>query len=312
MISSFSSLIRVAMINILVFIMAIAAYPSFAAADSVASYKLPSISSTYTIEYRNTSQSDLFPLMQSSKPPGETNEQSQVRTEELSRSVITSISGLCETHVIGKDTDGYLVRFRMPKAKVRFVVDGRSASEEITKISRLLSLGVIFSQTPSGAIKKLWLDPSAGQVVMGSIKTLLAMTQVVMPEEGVSAKSWDTTEQDQTGSHLVRYTREAGTDTIIRFRKQKISHIKPRKTVGMQNNQLEPAYIPQGSMLVEFAGASGRFTSISGTESYSIVINNNSVGHSNTDFSMRFLKAATLSSTAQIDVLKKHQNSLST
>lgn len=287
--------------------------PALAQPNEILSHSFnPGTTSSFSIEYHNNSHSNLHPLMDDATQPAPAGDQTKPSTTGLERTVQASIHGTCEMIDLGSENGDLLVHFRMPGARIVLIVDGQPASEEIRQISGVLAKGFVFSRSPSGNIRNIWLDSTAGSVAQGSIKILLALTQVVFSEQTQQEiKFWDVAEQDQTGSYQVRYTREDDAGALAVFRKQKQLYL-PIKEKKRASRQLMPAsYKPQGSMRIEFEAAKGRLHSISGTDSHDIIIGDKTAGRSETTFSMVFLQGSKLTPKALSARLEKHRKSLS-
>ena len=287
--------------------------PALAQPNEILSHSFnPGTTSSFSIEYHNNSHSNLHPLMEDATQPAPAGGQTKPPTTGLERTVQASIHGACEMSDLGSENGDLLVHFSMPGARIVLVVDGQPASEEIRQISGVLAKGFVFSRSPSGSIRKIWLDPAAGSVAQGSIKILLALTQVVFSEQTQQEiKFWDVTEQDQTGSYQVRYTREDDAGVLAVFHKQKQSYL-PIKEKRRASRQLMPAsYKPRGSMRIEFDATGGRLHSLSGTDSHDIIIGDKTAGRSETTFSMVFLQGSKLTPNALSARLGKHRKSLS-
>jgi len=267
----------------------------------------PGATRLYRLDYHNVATSDLQPIFKeigdaaSSQPP-----------PSLKRSVEAAIRGEVRIVTLSRDTEQSLVRYQLRNGTVRLSVDGRQADHEVAVIRSSLAAGIVVSRSLQGQIRGVWLPPGLGLTPQGVIKTLLALTQVVLPrEDEVPATPWETVEEEQDGRFRIAYTplkRESqpGNPAMVVFAKEKRQHLPDEAPRLSSRQRLPVTYLPSGAMLVVFDGKQGAVREIQGSESTTIRMGTQSVGTSTTTFSMVLQHSSRLSRAATARLLQAH------
>lgn len=259
-----------------------------------------------TVDYSNVSSSDLNPVFEDIKTPDSA--EPPAAQAGLKRAIEVRIRGKAELSVIGREGEDQLVRLRMHAAEVSLVSDGLSANTEIGNIAECLRNGVVSAISSHGNVNKVWIRPEFGATAASSARTLISLTQFVLPEmDGKKVESWEAKEEDQTGRYKVRYSRQAGNGRMTSFNKEKLVFLPPKaKKSRTRNITLPVAYQPRGGMVVSFDTVTGQLLSIEGSESYDIVINGRNVGISETSFKLKRAGFSRMPAKKRAALLKEH------
>jgi hypothetical protein len=273
----------------------------------------PPVGTSYvhTIEYHNVADSDLQPVFDQVRSEAGDAEAGGGQAVGLRRTTAIDVRGTLRITIIGKSGPNVLVAYQLSELSGSFTVDGAPNPEQLTNVARQANGGVFGLVTPQGRVVGLWFPPSMDLVPRSFTRTLISLTQCVVPAQ-LSQAAWQVEEEDQNGPYLARYSRVegAGDATGTRLRKEKLRYSQPSAPRHSSRKVIPTTYHPTGGLDVILDSARNLVTSIRGTESLSIFINDKRVGSSETSFRLELASAESVGRDG-LATLRKSQASLS-
>jgi hypothetical protein len=243
----------------------------------------------YHVDYRNSSQSNIQPVFEDMKKASP-NSGSTTAPVGLKRTVDASLYGKLELTILRHENENFLVMFRMPEIELKLIVDGANAVVEKEIIRRELKNGIYALLSPRGSIAGVSFDSSIDVGTQSVIRTLLALTQCVLPHpEQQNWKQWEVEELDQTGRYRIRYSQlqdKLPHKKTVSLKKEKLRYIQPKVTKSRSKAAMLIEYIPSGAFSISLDSATGNIRSIKGEEKLKIIMSDRDVGQSETSFAL--------------------------
>ena len=235
---------------------------------------------TYQISYRSSSSSNfrgLFGDLKTSEPEG------KERSSGLAFSFETTVKGNLTSTVLEQRGDGILVVYRMRSLLVTLIANGYEDTQQAESIRAELEKEVFAFVSPLGKIHSVLFDPSMGNLAQSYARAILALTQFTFPGEQISeSDSWEVQEEDPSGQYIAAYQRcqdTKGTETSMKtFCKKKNRYLEEHPMGATGPITIPKRIIPKGEFVALFDFAVGGLSSLKGSESQNILIQNRKVG----------------------------------
>lgn len=249
---------------------------------------------TYQLTYSSTSSSDfrvLFGDTKSLEPKAKDG------PSGLAFSFDTTVKGELDRTVLGEKGEGYLVAFRMRNLLVTLIANKYNDIQQAEAIRSELEKEVFVVITPQGMIRSVWMDPAMGDLAKSYTRVILALTQFVFPVDQSQEKSrWEIQEEDPSGQYIATYQiyREENakvTKTSVKSyckKKKRYLEYPPKTKTGPV--EISKTIVPKGKFVAHFDLATGGLSSMRGSESQTILVQNKKVGEATNHFQMELVR----------------------
>ncbi|MFP6737718.1 MAG: HEAT repeat domain-containing protein [Planctomycetota bacterium] len=140
-------------------------------------------------------------------------------SENPAVTLIDSTSGILSIRAYEELPAGWVLGFEFSEVKTAVEAVDASELEPADELSEEMNAEVLVLLAPSGKFRKLVFPSSTGTNARNSIRNLMALFQVVLPEDK-SRTEWQVEEEDTTGTYLASYrkNRNAKGTSIIKSR----------------------------------------------------------------------------------------------
>lgn len=256
---------------------------------------------TYRISYSSSSSSDfrvLFGDIKSSETKGKD------RPPGLAFSFETTVKGDLETTILEKRAEGYLAAYRMRNLLLTLIVNGYNDTEQAETVRAELEREVFALISPQGKILSVLLDPSMGDLSQSYARAILALSQFVFPLEQIpESDPWEVQEEDPSGQYIAIYQICKNKDTKVTetslksFCKKKKHYLEDRPRSKTGPVEVPKTIIPKGEFMALFDFASGGLSSLKGSESQTILIQDKEVGQVTNTFHIASLRKEIMNSS---------------
>ncbi len=262
-------------------------------------------STTYQLSYSSSSSSDfrvLFGDVKSSEP------KKRDMPSGLAFSFETSVKGELAMTILEKRGDSYLVVYRMQNLLVTLIANQYNDTQQAEAVRSDLEREVFALVSPQGKIHSVLLDPSTGELAQSYTRAILALTQFVFPMEKITeGAEWEVQEEDTSGRYLATYRIcEKETDipkaSLKSFCKKKIRYIEETQRSKTGPIELPKKIIPEGEFVALFDFASGGLSSLKGSESQTILIQDKEVGQVTNTFHIALLRKEIMKSSEGVSL----------
>ncbi len=256
---------------------------------------------TYKLNYSSSSSSDfrvLFGDLKSSEPKGKD------MPSGLAFSFETSVKGELTMTILEKKGDGYLVVYRMGNLHVTLIANQYQDKLQAETVRSGLEREIFANVTPQGKIHSVLMDPRMGDLSQSYARAILSLTQFVFPLEQVpEGDKWEVQEEDPSGKYIAIYQIckaediKASTTSVRSFCKRKTHYLEDRPKEKKGQLEISKTIIPKGEFIAIFDSVGGVLSSLRGSESQTILIQNKKVGHVTNSLSLEFLRKDVLKSS---------------
>lgn len=239
-------------------------------------------STTYQLSYSSSSFSDfrvLFGDVKSSEPKGKD------MPPGLAFSFETSVKGELAMTILEKRGIDYLVVYRMQNLLVTLIANQYNDTQQAEAVRSDLEKEVFALITPLGKIHSVLLDPSTGELAQSYTRAILALTQFVFPMEKITeGAEWEVQEEDTSGQYIATYRickdEDANvTKTSVKsFCKKKNYYLEEHPKSRKGPAEVPKKIIPEGEFMARFDFAESGLSSLRGSESQTILIQDKKVG----------------------------------
>ena len=239
----------------------------------------------YQLRFRSDAKYD-FTVLLDEKPSaaGKRTTAASALTQELQVTLVADI----EITVIARvgSLQRVMLRFIRPDVQISLRGQNDKALSETVKDDLLAPIFVDVEST--GRISGHSVQQGQHNVTQGLVRTVLALSQVVLPEQGDVSKSWATEEDDPNGIFPVRYvpfgTAAKKGATVVRFSKTRYGQTTTQEPgTNSHTTTLAKEFVPMGSMTVTYDIARGRVLSVVGVEKLTSLMNQKQVGRSRSE-----------------------------
>jgi len=128
-----------------------------------------------------------------------------------------------------KDAHGTSLRVELVPTRVQQTMDGK-ASDTSAAARSAFAEPIALSVAPSGAIKRVYMNPAIDPLLHGVARSLVSALQVVVPDDRRVA-TWSVIERDSTGEFVAAY-RRTGELELEKTRQKYLDNIDPK--IGFQ------------------------------------------------------------------------------
>lgn len=203
----------------------------------------------------------------------------------LAQDIRVLLSAGIELTAIDRVGSLHRVMFRFIKPDVQIYSRGRKEEPLSVTVSKDLQGPVFADMESTGRIAGLSVQQGSHNMTQGLVRTVLALSQFVVPEQGDLSSAWATEEDDPNGVFPVRYValspaakKEAA---VASFRKTRHGQTTTQEAgINSHAVTLAKEFVPTGSMLIRYDSARGRVLSVAGAESITSLMNHKQVGQS--------------------------------
>lgn len=261
---------------------------------SAMAYRLaPGERQVYALEYSSNGASDFRALFASQKSAAGGGREVP---SDLNRRFQTSFRGKLVATVIEQKPDRVLLAYSLRQPEVRIQADGQEAAAEAETVRRDLGREIFATVTRRGRLLSVRFDPAVGNLSQNSARTLLALTQVVLPaEEAARHSAWLTREEDPSGAYVARYEwapgarRSLSGEAVWTFHKSIVHYLQPRRETRPDEFTVPTAIRTTGGLTGHFDGGTGRVVSLSGSQEQAVMMNGRQVAHTTTTLRVTLL-----------------------
>ena len=256
---------------------------------------------TYRLSYSSSSSSDfrvLFGDIGSAEPKGKTT------PSGLAYSFETTVNGSLTRTVLEKKGNNYLVVHRIQNPLVNLIANGYNDIQQADAVRADLEKEAFALVSPQGKIHSVLLDPSMGDLSQSYVRSILALTQFVFPGEKISeGTKWEVQEEDPSGQYFSAYEICRDEDTKITkssvksFCKRKTRYLEDRPRSEQGPIEVPKTIIPKGKFVARFDLGKGELSSLKGSESQTILIQNKKVGQVTNSLHIASLKKEILNAS---------------
>jgi hypothetical protein len=239
----------------------------------------------YQLRFRSDAKYD-FTVLLEEKPsaPGKRAAAPSALTQELQVTLAADIEVTVIDHVGA--VQRVMLRFIRPDVKISLRGQIDKALSETVNGDLLVPIFVDIEST--GRVSGHSVQQGRHNVTQGLVRTVLALSQVVMPEQGDVSKSWATEEDDPNGIFPVRYvpfgTAAKKESTVVRFSKTRYRQTTAQEpSTNSHTMTLAKEFVPMGSMTVTYDIERGRLLSVVGAEKLTSSMNQKQVGQARSD-----------------------------
>jgi HEAT repeat protein len=259
----------------------------------------------YRLDYASASASDFRALF--SEPNNKRTKIEQPAAPGLTQSFKTTIRGELTSTVISNSGDIALIAYSVHEPEVDLTVNGQAASKEAEKVRSDLVREVFARVNSQGKVLDVRFEPGVDDLSQSFVRTLLAITQFVLPEAaGSDLRQWETQEADPNGQYVARYAasndsgrgaEETSRQSQGSFKKTKSRYLQPIQRPTADETQASNQIYPKGSLATRFDLQRGHLVSLSGTESLTVAIEGKTVANADTAIQMDLQRQEMLSQT---------------
>lgn len=251
-------------------------------------------STTYRLSYSSSSSSDFRILFGDIKSP---EAKGKEKPPGMAFSFETTVRGELDRTVLGEKGEGYLVAFRMRNLLVTLIANKYTDIQQAEAIRSELEKEVFVVITPQGMIRAVWMDPAMGDLAKSFTRVILALTQFVFPIGHSQEKSrWELQEEDPSGQYLATYQICRDEDTKVTKtsgksyckKKKRYLEYPPKGKTGPV--EVSKTIVPKGKFVANFDFATGGLSSMRGSESQTILVQNKKVGEVTNNFQMELAR----------------------
>jgi hypothetical protein len=249
---------------------------------------------TYQLTYDSSSSSDfrvLFGDVKSSES------KQKEMPSGLAFSFQTTVRGELTSTVLGKRGDSNLIVYRIRNPLVTLIVNGNNDTKQAEAVRRDLGKDLFILISPQGKVRSILIDPAMGNLAQSYARAMIALTQFVFPAGQIpESGQWKAQEEDPSGPYLAGYQVCKDKDTgnaepsVKSFCKKKIRYLEYRPKTKTGPIEAPKTIIPEGEFIARFDFASGALSSLKGSESQVILVNNKKVGQVTNNFRIASLK----------------------
>jgi HEAT repeat protein len=252
-------------------------------ADRLAYDFIPGRRLVYELEYVSVSASDFTPALADSPAAG---------GGALAHDFQTSVEGELEVTAAGPDRDTHVLAYRLRHPEVRLAADGELALDRAKALRAELARTHFAEVDRRGRVIAARLDPRLGGLPSSLVRTLLAATQVVLPE-GDRPDSWEAEEDDPNGTYLAHYEADPGRG-VRTLRKTRLRY-RPTESSDPVHEFTAPLVVrPSGGLTARFDARAGHLVSVEGTESTTLLVRDRVVARSETTVRLKLVRAETM------------------
>ena len=246
--------------------------------------RLPWSELVYELEYSGSGAADLGALF------------GQASRSDLN-AFHQTIKGRLGVKVCSVAADKSVVVFTLSPSTVSL----QSGFSEISNHSLMadLSLPIVATVNDKGRILSVCFDQLASPQAQHLIRTILAATQIVLPESGSTATAWLTVEDDPNGEFDASYT--VRDDKVVR--KTKLHYAEPLPD-SVDDIVFTPTCIPDGESLAQF-DARGCMTALSVAEQQTLWLNGKCLGTTQLGLELNLVQTNTVNIEKMKDMTAK-------
>jgi len=254
----------------------------------------------YRFTYSSSSSSDFRVLFGDIKSSGKKDK--DIPTG-LAFSFDTSVEGEVETTMLEQREQENLVAYRMRNLILSLIVNGYNDTQQADTVKKDLEKEIFVLISPQGKILSVFLDNSMSDLAQSYARQILALTQFVFPiGQTYETHRWEVHEEDPSGFYIASYQiyndKDIKDASLKSFSKKKIRYIEHRSKPKTGTVEVPKIIIPDGRFIAHFDFVNGRLSSLKGSESQTILINNKKVGGVTNNFHIAFLKKEILNTPA--------------
>ena len=246
--------------------------------------RLPCSELVYELEYSGSGAADLGALF------------GQASRSDLN-AFHQTIKGRLGVKVCSVAADKSVVVFTLSPSTVSL----QSGFSEISNHSLMadFSLPIVATVNDKGRILSVCFDQLASPQAQHLIRTILAATQIVLPESGSTATAWLTVEDDPNGEFDASYT--VRDDKVVR--KTKLHYAEPLPD-SVDDIVFTPTCIPDGESLAQF-DARGCMTALSVAEQQTLWLNGKCLGTTQLGLELNLVQTNTVNIEKMKDMTAK-------
>ena len=206
----------------------------------------------------------------------------------LTQDIQVTLSAGIELTVVDSGRSLRRVMFRFTRPDVQIYLKGQKDQQLSGTVSSDLLAPVFADMESTGRISGHSVQQGSHSVTQGLVRTVLALSQFVVPERGDLSKPWATGEDDPNGVFPVRYVplgpATKNETAVVRFRKTRYGQTTTQEEgINSRAVTLAKEFVPTGSMVVTYDIARGRVLSVAGVEALTSLMNHKQVGQSRSD-----------------------------
>ena len=257
--------------------------------------------SIYKLDYASVSAADFGALFQNQQNSGAG---AQTAPSGLTYAIKTTVQGEWEVTVLAKQEDGVLVRYRLCSPTVHLDVNGQEPVAQCQALQQDLSRDTYAVVDLRGKVVSVRLDPAMGSISQSYARTLLALTQCVLPDApSPRLLGWQTREEDPNGAYCAQYSIQHPSATgvsagvsgrapsaMTTVRKTITCYLPPESDTNSGERTIHATVHPQGSLVARLDRGAGRLISLTGTETNTQVFVGKTVAHAQTVLRLEYAR----------------------
>jgi HEAT repeat protein len=244
----------------------------------------------YRLSYTNASESDFRALFASRAGSAPTSGSAS----GLNHAFRTRAEGEWVATVLDSRDAQVRIAYHLRQPTVRLWTDGQEALTLSNTVREGLKRDLVVVADRRGRVRSVQFDTATGELSRNYARTLLGLTQWVLPGEPTAeTDQWTAEEEDPNGTYLAHYQGERsgrGDGSAVQtIRKTKVRYLVPRHRLQAVNQEVRPTVLPAGILVARFNRQSAALLSLSGSETESMVIRGATVGHSVTSLRLQYV-----------------------
>jgi hypothetical protein len=255
----------------------------------------------YQLDYRNESQADLSHFFQDrERQPQAPDPATGHRT-----SVTTTMRGEAQIMTVSVRDSQVLLGFRVEHPQVGLILNGQVADADARAVEGDLHRDLFLLLNRQGRVLSVQFPPTIRELTKGFVRTLVALTQFVVQENGNGSHAdWESLEDDPQGSAVVRYERIPDSSSHRVYAKTRLRYLPLKPTLRPGDIPVKLTVTPSGTLTAQFDSQAGQLASLAGTVAETTSISGKPVAHATTTIAWTRVKTQRIDN-GQLDALRK-------